>query len=218
VKWIGVDRGSVVKQGQLMVTMYAPEYLARRNEGLSQVAAAKAALAAEESKLQDVKADLKKREANLLADQSTSQRVSAASLVPGVIADNDVIQWTQTVEGDRQEVNTLIKRINATAHEVEARKEELAARTKGYENYADFASYLELRAPFNGYITERKMHVGSFVGPDGTGAYPPICRIKQLDLLRIVTPVPERDTGGVIPASEVRFSVSSFPGNSCSYQ
>ena len=211
VKWIGVDRGSVVKKGQLMVTMYAPEYLARRNEGLSQVAAARASVAAEESKLQDVKADLKKRQANLLADQSTSQRVAAASLVPGVIADNDVVQWAQTVEADRQEVNTLIKRINAKAHEVEMRQEELTAKTKAYENYADFASYLEIPAPFNGYITERKMHVGSFVGPDGTGAYPPICRIKQLDLLRIIAPVPERDTAGVLPGSEVKFSVSSFP-------
>ena len=212
VKWIGVDRGSVVKKGQLMVTMYAPEYLARRNEALGQLAAARAAVAAEESKFQDVKADLKKRQANLLADQSTYQRVMGASLVPGVIADNDVVQWAQTVEADRQEVNTLIKRVNAKDHEVEVRQEEENAKTRAYENFADFASYLEISAPFNGYITERKMHVGSFVGPDGTGAYPPICRIKQLDLLRIVVPVPERDTAGVIPGSEVKFSVSSFPG------
>ncbi len=212
VKWIGIDRGSVVKQGQLMATMYAPEYLARRNEALAQLAAAKAAVAAEESKLQDVQADLKKRQANLLADQSTSQRVAAASLVPGVIADNDVIQWAQTVEGDRQEINTIIKRVNAKAHEVELRKEECNAKEKGLVNFADFASYLEIPAPFNGYVTERKLHVGSFVGPDGTGAYPPICRVKQLDLLRIVIPVPERDTGGVITGSEVKFSVSTFPG------
>ncbi len=55
------------------------------------------------------------------------------------------------------------------------------------------------------------MHVGSFVGPDGTGAYPPICRVKQLGLLRIVAPVPEIDTAGVVVGSEVQFTVSSFP-------
>ncbi len=212
VKWIGVDRGSVVKENQLMAVMYAPEFLARRNEALSQVAAAKAALAAEQSKLQDVEADLKKRQANLLADQSTYQRVNAASDVPGVIADNDVVQWAQTVEVDRQEVNTLIQRVNAKAHEVTMRNEELKAKEKSYDNFSDFASYLEIRAPFNGYVTERKLHVGSFVGPDGSGAYPPICRVKQLDLLRIVAPVPERDTSGVIAGSQVQFSVSSFPG------
>jgi len=212
VKWIGVDRGSVVKKDQLMVEMYAPEYIAKRNEGLAEVAAAKAAVAAADSKLEDMEADLKKRQANLLADQSTYQRVYAASLVPGVIADNDVVQWAQTVESDRQEVNTLIKRVNAKNDELAARKQELVATSRSYERHADFASYLNIRAPFNGYVTDRRMHVGSFVGPDGTGAYPPICRVKQLDLLRIITPVPQIDTAGVVLGSEVKFSVSAFPG------
>jgi RND family efflux transporter MFP subunit len=92
------------------------------------------------------------------------------------------------------------------------RKEELTAMIKGFESFADFASYLELRAPFDGYVTDRRMHVGSFVGPDGSGAYPAVCRVKQLDLLRIVAPVPERDTAGVVVGSQVEFKVSSFPG------
>jgi membrane fusion protein, multidrug efflux system len=212
VKEIMVDRGSVVRKGQLMVRMYAPEYLARRNEALAKVAAAKAALAAEESRLEDLKADLKKREANLLADQSTYQRVYSASLVPGVIADNDVVHWSQSVESDRQEVNTAIKRVNAKDHEVSMKRQEVAAMIRGFENYSDFASYLQINAPFDGYVTDRKMHVGSFVGPDGTGAYPAICRVKQLDLLRIVAPVPEEDTAGVVIGAPVEFTVSSFPG------
>lgn len=212
VKEIAVDRGSVVKKDQFMVRMYAPEYLARRNEALARVAAAKADLAAEESRLEDLKADLKKREADLLASQSTYQRVYSASLVPGVIADNDVVHWSQEVESDRQEVNTGIKRVNAKAHEVSMKKQEVEAMIRGFENYADFASYLEIKAPFDGYVTDRKMHVGSFVGPDGTGAYPPICRVKQLDLLRIVAPVPEEDAAAVVVGAPVQFTVSSFPG------
>lgn len=211
VKWIGVDRGSVVKEGQAMVRMYAPEYLARRNEALGRVAAAKADLAAEESRLQDLKAELKKRQANLLSDESTYQRMYTASLVPGVIADNDVVQWSQNVEADRQDVNTFIKRVNAKYHEVSQRRVEVEVMEKNFETYSDFASYLEINAPFDGYVTDRKMHVGSFVGPDGSGAYPPICRVKQLDLLRIVAPVPEAEAAGVVVGSKVQFSVSSFP-------
>ena len=211
VQKIHVDRGSVVQKGQVMVEMYAPEYLARRNEATAKVAAAKAALAAEQARLEDLKAELQKKRANLLADQSTYQRVYAASLVPGVVADNDVVQWSQTVETDRQDVNATIKRVNAQDHEVSMKKEEVDAMVKAFENYADFASYLEIPAPFDGYVTERKMHEGSFVGPDGTGAYPPICRLKQLDLLRIVAPVPEELVGGIIEGTVVDFTVSSFP-------
>lgn len=211
VQWIGVDRGSVVAKDQLMARMYAPEYLARRNEALAKVSAAKADLASAESRLQDLKAELKKRKAKLLADQSTYQRVYSASLVPGVIADNDVVQWAQAVEESKQDVNTFIERVNAKDHEVSMKKEQVEAMVKAFQNFADFASYLEIKAPFDGYVTDRKMHVGSFVGPDGTGAYPPICRVKQLDLLRIVAPVPEIDAAGVIAGAKVEFTVSSFP-------
>lgn len=211
IKTITVDRGSVVKENQLMATMYAPEYIARRNDALAKVAARKAAVAAEESALAEVKADLRKREANLLADQSVYQRLHAASLVPGVVAVNDVVQWAEQVEQDKQEVNSLIKRVNAKGHEVDMRKEELLAEMKRYDDLAAFASYLEIRAPFNGYITERLMHEGSFVGADGSGAYPAIVKIKQLDLLRIVVPVPEQDAAGVVMGSQVPFEVSAFP-------
>ncbi|MBZ0189306.1 MAG: efflux RND transporter periplasmic adaptor subunit [Candidatus Obscuribacterales bacterium] len=212
VKWLGVDRGSLVEKGELMARMYAPEYLARRQESIAKVAAKKAELAAEESRLEDLKAELQKRRATLLADQSTFQRVYTASLVPGVIADNDVVQWSQTVEEDRQEINSFIKRVNAKNHQVQMKREEVDSMSKAFENFADFASYLEIVAPFNGYVTERKLHVGSFVGPDGTGAYPPICRLKQLDLLRIISPVPEELVSGIILGSKVDFTVSSFPG------
>jgi RND family efflux transporter MFP subunit len=37
-------------------------------------------------------------------------------------------------------------------------------------------------------------------------------RIQQLNLLRIVTPVPEVDTGGVVPGAKVEFTVSTHPG------
>ncbi len=211
IKEIKVDRGSLVKKGDLLVSMYAPEYLAKRHEFVAKVEGAKAALAAEESQLQDLKAELEKERANLLADQSTYQRVYAASLVPGVIADNDVVQWSQTVNVDRQAVNSSIKKVNAKDHAVQMRRAEVDAMVKAFESFADFASYLQIYAPFDGYVTERKMHVGSFVGPDGTGAYPPICRLQQLDLLRIVAPVPEPLTEGVVLGNEVEFSVSAFP-------
>lgn len=214
VQEILVDIGSVVRKGQLMVRMYAPEYLARRQEAIADLAEARADLAAEESKLKDLEAELKKRKATLLADQSTYQRVYTASLVPGVIADNDVVQWSQTVEADKQAVDAYIERVNAKYREVAAQKEVVDARLKAFEAFADFASYLEIVAPFDGYVTERKLHVGSFVGPDGTGAYPPICRLKQLDLLRIIAPVPEELAAGVEMGADVDFTVSAFPGKS----
>jgi RND family efflux transporter MFP subunit len=211
IKWIGVDRGSIVKKGQLMITMYAPEYDSRRNEAAAKVAAAKAQLASGQSKLESARARWREAKAKLTGDDSTYVRLKAASLVPGVVATNDVIVLGQVVDADKQAVSTWESNIAAADHEVSALKDTVTAAQKSLDDYSDFASYLELRAPFNGYITERNMHVGSFVGPLGSGAYSEICRIQQLDLLRIVSPVPERDTAGVLPGATVEFSVSTFP-------
>ncbi|MBX9878351.1 MAG: efflux RND transporter periplasmic adaptor subunit [Candidatus Obscuribacterales bacterium] len=212
IKWIGVDRGSIVKKGDLMVVMYAPEYLARRNEALSAFSQAKAQLQEGISQLQSARAEWRQAKAQLLSDDSTYQRVKAASLVPGVVANNDVIVLGQTVDVDRENVKTWESKVLAAESQVDALKENVKVAQHGFENYKDFADYLNIYAPFDGYITKRDMHVGSFVGPLGNGAYPEIVRIQQLDLLRIVTPVPEINTAGVLPGAKVEFTVSTFPG------
>jgi membrane fusion protein (multidrug efflux system) len=212
VKWIGVDRGSIVKKGQLMVVMEAPEYLARRNESLSQVSAAKAKLSEGQAKLDSAIASLREAKARVLSDDSTYQRIKAASLVPGVVATNEVVVLGQTVDEDKQRVDSWQKNVNAAGEQVAALEENLSAAKRSADNFADFAAYLEIKAPFDGYIVQRNMHVGSFVGPNGEGAYPAICRIQQLNLLRVVAPVPERDVSGVLPGAKVAFSVSTHPG------
>lgn len=212
IEWIGIDRGSIVKKGELLVTMFAPEYKARRDEALARVDAARAELQEGEARLESARAQWLEARAKWLGDDSTYTRLKTASLVPGVVARNDVIVLGQVVQADLESIKSWEKRVKAAEHQVAALRESLLAAQKFADNFRDFANYLKITAPFDGYITQRNMHVGSFVGPLGNGAYPEIARIQQLNLLRIVTPVPERDTHGVLPGAAVRFTVSTFPG------
>jgi len=212
IEWIGVDRGSIVKKEQVLVRMYAPEYVARRDESRAKVDAARAKLREGESLLETTRAQLLEARAKWLGDDSTYTRLKTASLVPGVVASNDVIVLGQAVQSELESVNAWQRRVSAAEHQVSALKESLDAQAKAAADTEDFAKYLTLKAPFDGYITQRNMHVGSFVGPLGNGAYPEIVRIQQLNLLRIVTPVPERDTHGVLAGAQVPFTVSTFPG------
>lgn len=211
VKSIDIDRGSVVKKGQTLVTMYAPEYLAQRNEALAKVEQARAKFRESEAELVSAQAQLREAKAKFKADESTYARLKAASLVPGVVATNEVVILGQQVDADAERIGSWESKVAATANSVAAARDSLAAANRSADNFKDFASYLTITAPFDGYITERNMHVGSFVGPLGQGAYPPIARIQELQLLRIVVPVPERDTAGILPGAKVSFSVSSFP-------
>ena len=73
-------------------------------------------------------------------------------------------------------------------------------------------SYLRLPAPFDGIITERNVHEGSFVNPPTSSKSQPLLRLQQLNVLRLVVPVPEADIGRITLGAEMRFSVSAFPG------
>src|ERR1700686_4574462 len=65
---ISVDRGSVVKAGQLMARLVAPEIAAQRAEA--------------QSKLQGAEAQRAESEAKLASDDSTYQRLKSASATP----------------------------------------------------------------------------------------------------------------------------------------
>jgi len=73
-----VDRGSVVKKGELLVDLNAPEIAAQ--------------IAEAEAKKQAAEADCAQAESQLAAAQSTYERTQAAAQTPGAIAGNELIQ------------------------------------------------------------------------------------------------------------------------------
>ncbi|CAN5541426.1 efflux RND transporter periplasmic adaptor subunit [soil metagenome] len=212
IKWIGVDRGSIVKKGQLMVGLIAPELFAQANEASSKTQAVTGQLHEAESRLASAKAQVLEVTAKMEGDNDTYTRTKEASLVPGVVSANEVIVLEKVVAADREKLNAWNENVRAAENAVRALNNSVKSQGAATNNYRDIADYLTIAAPFNGYITERNMHVGSFVGPLGKGAYPPIVRIQQLNLLRIIAPVPEVDTSGVIPGAKVQFTVSTHPG------
>ena len=185
VKWIGVDRGSRVKQGELIAQLEAPELLARKSEA--------------ESKYQAAQSQLLAAEAKLSADEATYRRMAVAAKVPGVVAGNDLDIAEKTAQAGRQNVAALRKNVQAAQDALKAIEQ--------------LESYLKITAPFDGQITTRYVHPGALVGPQGgPGASTPIVRIETLTRLRLVVPVPEYDAGDVPEGTEVSFTVPSFPG------
>ena len=212
IKWIGIDRGSIVKKGQAMVGLYAPELGAQTREAEAKAEATRAQLHEAEQKLFSAKASMLDARAKMLGDNDTYTRTKDASKVPGVVAPNEVIVLQETVESDKERMNAWQENVNAAVKQIASLKDSLKSAQAATASYGQIADYLIVSAPFDGFITERNMHVGSFVGPLGKGAYPPIVRIQQLNLLRVTTPVPEVDTSGVEPGAPVQFSVSTHPG------
>src|SRR5213594_2953067 len=182
VKRVAVDRGSTVKQGQVLVTLEAPEMLAQINEA--------------QAKAQALGLQRAEAEAKLAAAQSTYDRLKAASATPGVVAENDVVVAQKTVEAAQALVRSYEDSMKAARAQAQAVK--------------DLEQYLTLKAPFDGIITERNIHPGALVGTGTTS--PPLLRLHQISRLRLVVAVPEALVGAMVKGARVPFTVPAYPG------
>ncbi|PYT19692.1 MAG: efflux RND transporter periplasmic adaptor subunit, partial [Acidobacteria bacterium] len=179
---VEVDRGSVVKKGQLLATLDAPELRAQRAEA--------------EAKVLNAESQRAEAEAKVAAVQSTYERLKAASATPGVIAGNELIQAEKIVDAARAQVRAVEGSIKAAQASVQVVR--------------DMEDYLQVTAPFDGVITERMAHPGALVGPGGGAAA--MFQLEQTTRLRLVVAVPETDVGGIVNGSRVSFTVPAYPG------
>jgi RND family efflux transporter MFP subunit len=137
VERVLVDRGSVVKSGQLLAELSAPEMNAQIVEA--------------ESKVQAAESDRLQAEAQLAAAQSTRDRMKKAANTPGAIAGNELVLAQKQVEVAQALVQSRQQASLAAAAAVRAQK--------------DLEAYLRITAPFDGIVTERLVHPGALVGP-----------------------------------------------------
>ena len=121
-----VDRGSVVKQGDLLVTLAAPEIDAQ--------------IAEAESRFQASEADRLQAEAQLAAVESTAAGIAAAAKTPGAVAGNDLVQAQKQVEAAKALVNSRQRASAAARAAIDAQKA--------------MQAYLRIAAPFAGVVTE----------------------------------------------------------------
>ena len=185
VDWIGVDRGSRVKTGQLIARLVAPEIASQRAEA--------------QAKVQSAEAQRIEAEARLAADESTYQRLRAAAATPGVVSGNDLEVAQRTAEADRSRVKSLEDSENAAKQALRSVRE--------------IEGYLRITAPFDGVVTERNVHPGALVGPaGGPGVTVPMARIQTIARLRLGIPVPETYIAGIVEGTKVAFTVPAFPG------
>jgi membrane fusion protein (multidrug efflux system) len=155
VERVLVDRGSVVKQGDLLAELSAPEMTAQ--------------IAEAESKVQATEADRLQAEAQLAAAVSTYERMKKAAETPGAIAGNEVIQAEKQVDSAKALLNS--------------RQQAIKAMEAAVRSVKDLQAYLKISAPFEGVVTDRMVHPGALVGPGNDVTLLVIQQISHLRLV-----------------------------------
>jgi len=150
-----VDRGSAVKQGDLLVALSAPEMQAQ--------------IAEAESKVQAMESERLQAEAQLAAAQATYDRLKKAAETPGAVAGNEVVQHE--------------KQVDAAKAVVRAREQAIRSAQASVQALKDLQAYLKITAPFDGVVTERMVHPGALVGPGADPVLLTIQQLSHLRLV-----------------------------------
>jgi len=155
VETVTVDRGSAVKQGQVLVTLTAPEMASR--------------IAEAQARIQAADSDRVQAEAELAATKSTYEKLKKASETEGAIAGNELVQAQQRIDAEQ----ALIQSRRGLT-------ESAQANLKALE---ELQSYLKVAAPFDGMVTDRLIHPGALVGPGADAPLLVLQQLSKLRLV-----------------------------------
>jgi len=212
IEWIGVDRGSAVKSGQLLVRLSAPEIGSQRSEAEAKVGNAQAQKLEIEARANSVRALRVEAEARLAATTSNYNRLKSASATPGVVSGNELENAQRQVEAEQARVQAFKDNEKVAQAQIKAITESEAGARAAMRGVQTTENYLRIVAPFDGVIVERNAHKGSLAGPAGVASSPPVLRIQEVSRLRLVVPVPESEVAGIRVGTRVDFTVPAFPG------
>jgi RND family efflux transporter MFP subunit len=157
VEKVLVDRGSVVRQGDQLAWINAPEMEAQVAEAEAKARAAESAVSEARSKV--------------VAAQSTFNRLKEASATPGAISGNELVLAEQAASAARDMLSSAESSLLAS-------KASLTAVRK-------MRDYLSITAPFSGVVTQRLVHPGALAGPN-TGPLLRLEQVSRLRLVAAV--------------------------------
>jgi RND family efflux transporter MFP subunit len=104
------------------------------------------------------------------------------------------------------------KAVEGDQARLEAVRKSVQAAEASLKSISEIESYLQIRAPFDGVVTERNVHPGALVGPGGSsGGQLALVRVEQTSRLRLVVPVPEKYVADMASGAKVEFTVPAYP-------
>src|SRR5579864_5374293 len=225
VKWIGVEKGDRVKEGQVLVRLEDDEFRAQYDQAQGAVENARAYYeelqhGSRPEEVQQAQHNLDEARATAANDKITLDRTREL-YGQGVLSKQSLDDATAKYESDQQRMNSLNQ---AFAFSKLGPRTEEIARAKGAllqaEGQAAYAKALQdatvIRAPVTGTILERKVEKGELLtaqfastaegGPQGS-----VVALADLDDLQVELDIAQNDFSRLKPAQRGIVTVDAFP-------
>jgi RND family efflux transporter MFP subunit len=177
-----VDIGDHVAQGQVLAVIETPELDAELSAARAQLNASVAQVAARKAEAEFAK--------------TTNER------------------WRDSPKGVVSEQERDAKKSDYESAEARlyAADAQVALDKARVEQYSSLAEFKQVKAPFDGTITERKIDIGNLVTAGSTSATTSLYRMSQTDPLRVFVDVPQNAAGEMMQPgmpAEIRAAGSS---------
>jgi HlyD family secretion protein len=216
-----VDRGSVVKKGDVLARISVPEYEkqvkidaaevqlaeAKVDQMAAAVETANADLKAKTAAVALAKAEVKSKTAYLGYREKERNRITtlaAKDAIDQKVVDEQEYQYqaasaAELVAGESVKAaiemeaaaRAMVTQSQANLKRAKAEVEVAKARLEQSQVLLD---YTVIRSPYTGVVTKRSFHVGDFIGSAGpVGNRVPLLAVERTDLMRMVVYVPDRD-------------------------
>jgi RND family efflux transporter MFP subunit len=184
-----VDIGDYVHRGQTLASIDTPELDA-------ELTAARAELTAAE-------AQVKVREAEAEFAKTTNERWRDSP--KGVVSE-------QERESKKADYDSALAKLNAARAQV-------ALNQAGVDRLMAMARFKQVRAPFDGTITERRIDIGNLVTAGSTSSTTSLYRMSQDDPIRVFVDVPQSAAGDLMKVGvPVQIKASNVPDRTFSGQ
>jgi HlyD family secretion protein len=223
VKWIGVDKGDRVREGDVMVRLEDDEYQAQMQQAQGQLATLQAKLdeaihGSRPEEIAQALANLDSAKADLENAKVSLNRVKS-QIGEGLVASQSVDDAQARYDGAVHKVNSLQKayeliKLGPRQEEIDSLRGQVQ-QAKGAVAYAETnLANTVIRAPVTGTILERAVERGefvttSFVGDRGAKGY--VVSLADLNDLEVELDISQNDFARLHSAQHGVITTDAFP-------
>jgi len=198
IRWIKVDIGDRVRQGEVLALLEVPELQ-------NQVEGAKAEVRHSQSDITRAQSEVVSAESTYSAVHAEYTRLEEASKErPGLIAE-------QELDDARAKDQQAAAQVGVAKASLDAMQQQLGVSNATRSRLETMSGYEQIVAPFTGVVTKRYADTGTLIqaGQENNTATLPVVQVAQSDLLRLRMPVPESDVPYIQVGGDVQVRVNA---------
>lgn len=198
IRWIKVDIGDLVHQGEVLADLEVPELQ-------DQVQGAQADVKHTEAEIGRAQSEIVSAQATYSALHLDYTRLAqAAKQRPGLIAQQEL----DDADAKDKEAQAQVGVAKAA---LDAVRQQLGVSQANSHRYTTLADYEQIVSPFAGVVTMRYADVGSLIqaGQTSNTQTMPVVQVSESDLLRLRMPVPESDVPYIKLGGQVSITVTA---------